>query len=67
MTANRNASTTETVVSETAQPHPELLRTLGKRFPAESPDELHDRALRVIELAEELKRALPAFWAQNPR
>ena len=67
MTAIRNASASVSDANETTAPHPELLRTLAQRFPHETPDELHDRALRVIELGEELKRALPAFWAQNPR
>lgn len=58
MTATRN---------ETASIHSELLDTLAKRFPHESHDELRDRALRVIELSEELKLVLPEFWAQNPR
>jgi hypothetical protein len=58
MTASRNQS---------AQIHSELLATLAKRFPHESHDQLRDRALRVIALADQLKGALPDFWAQNPR
>jgi hypothetical protein len=53
--------------AEATQIHPELIRTLAKRFPAESPDQLRDRALRVIALGEELKSALTDFSAQTPR
>jgi hypothetical protein len=67
MAAIRNDSVTETVTNETAQIHTELIRTLAKRFPHETPNQLQDRALRVIALGEKLKRALPDFWAQNPR
>ena len=56
-----------TTQTETAQIHTELIRTLAKRFPNESPDQLRDRALRVIALADQLKGALSDFWAQNPR
>jgi hypothetical protein len=53
--------------TETAQIHSELLCTLAQRFPAESPDQLRDRALRIIDLGEQLTQALSDFWAQNPR
>jgi hypothetical protein len=69
-TASVPQSGTETSVSlcdaETAI-HTELLCTLAKRFPNETPDQLQDRALRVIALADQLKGALSDFWAQNPR
>jgi hypothetical protein len=45
--------------------HPELLSMLGKRFPAESPAQLHERALEILELSETLKEALTDFWATD--
>jgi hypothetical protein len=53
--------------TETKTPHPELMLRLAQRFPAETPEERHDRALRIIALGEELKGALTDFWAHNPR
>jgi hypothetical protein len=47
----------------TTAPHPELMSMLGKRFPAESPAQLHDRALEILELSEQLKQAITDFWA----
>ena len=47
----------------TTAPHPELLSMLGKRFPAESPAQLQERALEILELSEKLKQALTDFWA----
>ena len=49
--------------TQSPQVHPELLSTLGKRFPAESPAQLHDRALEILELSEQLKQAITDFWA----
>jgi hypothetical protein len=43
--------------------HPQLLTMLAARFPAESPAQLHDRALEILELSEKLKQALSDFWA----
>jgi hypothetical protein len=43
--------------------HPELMSMLGKRFPAESPAQLHERAIKILELSEQLKQAITDFWA----
>jgi len=52
-----------TASTQFPQIHPELLAMLGKRFPAESPAQLHERALEILELSEQLKQAITDFWA----
>lgn len=47
----------------TATPHPELMTMLGKRFPSESPAQLQERALKILELSAQLKQAITEFWA----
>jgi hypothetical protein len=51
--------------TQSPQVHPELLSMLGKRFPSESPAQLHDRALKILELSDSLKKALSDFWATD--
>ena len=36
---------------------------LAARFPAESPAQLHERAIKILELSEQLKQAITDFWA----
>jgi hypothetical protein len=52
-------------IKTTTAPHPELLSMLGKRFPAESPAQLQERALKILELSDSLKEALTEFWATD--
>ena len=51
--------------TQSPQVHPELLSMLGKRFPSESPAQLHERALEILELSEQLKEALSDFWGND--
>ena len=38
---------------------------LAARFPSETPAQLHDRALKILELSEQLKEAITDFWAND--
>jgi hypothetical protein len=51
--------------TQSPQVHPELTAMLTKRFPSESPSQLRDRALKILELSDSLKKALSDFWGND--
>ena len=51
--------------TQSPQIHPELMAMLAKRFPNDSPAQRQERALKILELSEQLKQAITEFLADT--
>lgn len=54
-----------TTAESTTQISPEILSSLAARFPEETPDQIADRARRVMVMCSDLEQALAEFWAEQ--